>query len=406
MRVKWPTLGVYERMDSGLNFGNRQLSSLGEYRFESHPLNLLLLKVYSVYSISRRIFSSRFIGLSGFSKFLRNLKRGVKMRYGFRVTIFVILYVILGKLSLLLAIPPGYSAPIWPAAGLASAVIVLWGNRYLPAVFLASFLTNLFIVGSGENWQLSSLIAFGASAQAFVVALLLSKVCPDLTRLEKQKNILYTILLGGPVGCLVSASIASFGLLWMGVIEKELFSQIAYTWWIGNSIGSMLLLPLCLILVSSQVTKYRKAVVTLPFVLLLTSVVAIFVSTRNSEENDLYNVFEKNVIEKKLRLEQNLKTTQNILSSINSFYRASDFVSRAEFKEFTNNIIKKHKGVQALEWIPRISFDEKLHYENLAQRDGFENFRIREKVENKMVQVGDRDEYFPVYYLEPFECKS
>lgn len=38
-----------------------------------------------------------------------------------------LLYVIAGKLALFLAIPPGFASPVWPAAGIALASLVIFG---------------------------------------------------------------------------------------------------------------------------------------------------------------------------------------------------------------------------------------------------------------------------------------
>ena len=43
-------------------------------------------------------------------------------------------YALLGLLGLLLAIPPGYASPVFPAAGLALALILVSGYRLLPGL--------------------------------------------------------------------------------------------------------------------------------------------------------------------------------------------------------------------------------------------------------------------------------
>ncbi len=52
-------------------------------------------------------------------------------------------YFAIGKLALLLAIPPGYATAIWPSAGVALSVILLKGYRLWPGVLLGSFLVNV-----------------------------------------------------------------------------------------------------------------------------------------------------------------------------------------------------------------------------------------------------------------------
>ena len=51
-------------------------------------------------------------------------------------------YAVIGRLSLLLAIPPGYATAIWPPAGLALAGVLTMGRRVWPGIFLGSLLVN------------------------------------------------------------------------------------------------------------------------------------------------------------------------------------------------------------------------------------------------------------------------
>src|SRR5262245_5198648 len=50
----------------------------------------------------------------------------------------------LGRLALLLAIPPRYASTIWPSAGLALAGMLAFRYRVWPGIFVGHFLVNLF----------------------------------------------------------------------------------------------------------------------------------------------------------------------------------------------------------------------------------------------------------------------
>src|SRR6267142_2568762 len=52
-------------------------------------------------------------------------------------------YYVVGRLGLLLAIPPGYATAVWPASGIALAGTLLFGYRVWPGILLGSFLINL-----------------------------------------------------------------------------------------------------------------------------------------------------------------------------------------------------------------------------------------------------------------------
>ncbi|WP_054773252.1 MASE1 domain-containing protein [Methylogaea oryzae] len=56
----------------------------------------------------------------------------------------LIAYLATGKLCLLLALPPVYSTPLFPPAGLALAAVYLAGKRALPWIFVGAWLLNLW----------------------------------------------------------------------------------------------------------------------------------------------------------------------------------------------------------------------------------------------------------------------
>ena len=57
-------------------------------------------------------------------------------------------YFVTARLSLLLAIPPGYATAVWPPSGIALAAILLAGPRMWPGVWIGAALTNLLVQGS------------------------------------------------------------------------------------------------------------------------------------------------------------------------------------------------------------------------------------------------------------------
>src|SRR3569833_2235126 len=69
-------------------------------------------------------------------------------------------YFALGRLGLLLALPPGYATAIWPPAGLACGACLIWsGRRVWPAIFLGSALTISSLCGIFARDWLAMIIA-------------------------------------------------------------------------------------------------------------------------------------------------------------------------------------------------------------------------------------------------------
>jgi PAS domain S-box-containing protein len=91
------------------------------------------------------------------------------------------------------------------------------------------------------------------------------------------------------------------------------------------------------------------------------------------------------------------------LYSIKGLFDSSETVDRQGFQLFVQRLFDRHSGIQALEWIPRVTDARRSLYETAARRAGFAEFQITERQnQGQMVPAGWREEYFPVYYVEPY----
>jgi len=91
-----------------------------------------------------------------------------------------------------------------------------------------------------------------------------------------------------------------------------------------------------------------------------------------------------------------------MLESIRSFYAGSQVVERDEFKTFVRPFLSHVRGLQGLEWIPRVPDADRAEYEAAARRDGFKDFQIsRRQPDGSTTPASPREACFPVYYLEP-----
>ncbi len=105
-----------------------------------------------------------------------------------------------------------------------------------------------------------------------------------------------------------------------------------------------------------------------------------------------------------VHLAETIESNLHTLIAMGSFYAASKGVDRLEFHAFVEPILSVHPGLQALEWIPRVPDDQRAAYEKAAQQDGLLKFQIVErKSQGIMERTEQREEYFPVYFVEPLK---
>jgi signal transduction histidine kinase len=103
-------------------------------------------------------------------------------------------------------------------------------------------------------------------------------------------------------------------------------------------------------------------------------------------------------------LRDGIRQYAEVVNSIAAFVSASRGVDRWEFLRFAERTLPRYPGFAALEWVPRVQAQNRAKYERRAQVDGLYGLRIREfGAGSALVPAGDRPEYYPVYYIEPFE---
>lgn len=136
--------------------------------------------------------------------------------------------------------------------------------------------------------------------------------------------------------------------------------------------------------------------------LLITSAIAVRLYQLDGER--IEREFQHEVNAYTLQVEQQLTRDIAVLRSVIALFDASDEVTRKEFHAFTRFLLAHYPSMRAVSWIPRVSAAEREAYEARGRADGFEAFEFTERREQGvMVRAGEREEYFPVYYLEPHE---
>lgn len=119
------------------------------------------------------------------------------------IFIYATLYLVLGALGLSLAISPGYSSPVFPAAGLALALSLQFGRHGVWAVLLGSFALNfdqslLNAAALTDAAVLAILIASGSALQCTLgTALVKFALKPGWEYLDNEKSIFQLLFVGG-----------------------------------------------------------------------------------------------------------------------------------------------------------------------------------------------------------------
>ncbi len=130
----------------------------------------------------------------------------------------------------------------------------------------------------------------------------------------------------------------------------------------------------------------------------------LFFTFRDLEQRNAEAAFELFAQERFDRLEINLARSLNTVVALGSFFDVSQTVNRREFSRLTKPLLETSDALQALEWAPKVPKSLRTSYEDTARRGGQASFQFTEHLPlGQMVRAAERQEYEPVFFVEPLE---
>lgn len=327
-------------------------------------------------------------------------------------SIFLTIAIIFGGwLGLQMVIAPAYASPLWPPSGLCLAALLIWGKKVWPAILLGAFANNLLVssysYGAINSTILitSALIACASLLQATIASLCaercFGKGVPDLVL---PRQILGFFLLTGPLACLIAPSLGVVILLSFDIIPFNLAWSSWLNWWIGDSLGILIVSPLlfCLFARPRKLWGSRLIRVALPLLFTLATLTSIFMLVYRAEMARVQLAFdnEAGLIDRLFIEYANNAIDSSV--SLRDLYIASKPINRQQFALFSQSLLQRHPEIQALEWLPRVPRTELRAFEEKVRSEGYPHFKVVEKnAEGLLVPVSEREEYYPITFIEP-----
>jgi signal transduction histidine kinase/CheY-like chemotaxis protein len=319
-------------------------------------------------------------------------------------------YIVTGKLALLLAVPPGYASPIFPPAGIAVAATLIGGPAALPWIFLGSFLLNVW-TGYSVSHQLDEtgcaaaiVIAAASMGQAAVAGSVLRRAIGYPAPLDNSRDLSLLLLLS-PLFCLTSATLSLVSLSTLGVVHPTDLATSWISWWIGDTLGVLLALPLMLVLAGEPRALWRSRVrpVALPMLLFFGLFTAIFIRVSKWEHDEAlleFRLLSQQTIDK---IRTGLEEQEVFLEQLERSFSRPAALSRADFRHLVQSLQLRFPTIQAVKWAPQVESWERATFE-AAQQGDLPGFAIREvDPSGQRRRAGERARFFPVSYVEPLK---
>lgn len=322
-------------------------------------------------------------------------------------------YHLLAQIGLFFAIPPGFATVFWPASGVGLAAVLIRGPWMMLGVVLGSFSVNLFIALKLQHQALSATsvgialgIAISSALQAGLGAWLIRRWLTGYrSQLAQLRYLLILIGLGGPLGCTVAATGGTSILVGLGVMSSSQWWHNWLTWWMGDTLGVVVIAPALVILAqsSASVSALRKLQVCVPLVVLF-SLLAFGYAKFEAETLERFDAEVDNLTDGAyLDVQGQLLDYERTLIGVVSYFRGSESISDEEFDAYTQSLVKSFSSLVAVQWVPRVDKNNLGQFEQQAQQSLGTEYRVHGQDDKSLSISLPRDFYYPVRYLRPLK---
>ncbi|HEX6680825.1 MAG TPA: sensor histidine kinase [Gaiellaceae bacterium] len=181
--------------------------------------------------------------------------RSQPLRYLAKVLLLALAYYGAAKAGQALQYTASVSA-VWPPAGVGIAALYLWGINLWPGVFLAEIAVNAQLL---DSLPLGSLIGqqAGNMAEVLIGAVLLRRLIGRRAPFDRSEHVSGMILAVG-IATAISAIVGTVSMIAGGVISGPEIPKFWRTWWLGDTAGGLVVVPLIVVWASRPAAAWRR----------------------------------------------------------------------------------------------------------------------------------------------------
>jgi len=192
------------------------------------------------------------------------------------IALITAVYFVAGKIGLGFASLHVSPSPVWAQAGIAIALLLMFGISTWPAILAGAFLVNATTGGSPIT---SASIAVGNTLEAMLGASLLHRFAHGVHAFEAPTDILKATVLAGFLSPMVSATMGVSTVMLQQSASLREFVVMWLTWWMGHATAILIVTPAILLWAEHpriQWTHRQRLELSLLLVVLLVTCEVIF----------------------------------------------------------------------------------------------------------------------------------
>ena len=277
-------------------------------------------------------------------------------------------YALAGWLALQLRLPPDYAIVVFFPAGVAAGAVLTLGRAALPGVFLGSLAVQVMVHDAvGADWRHWGVLvpALGAAAMAALSAWAVRRWVGYPSALDEAPKVLRLLFVVLPSSSLLNASLAVPTLVLRGIITPaDALGQWA-SWWLGDALGTVLLVPLVLVLLGEPRTAWwgRRWSVGLPLVLALVLVGLAVRQLADAQANQLRLRAEQAGEQAAQALQRRLDAQIDALEAMGQLLARDPTITQEAFERAAGLWLRRYPGTQNFTFNWHVTRAQRPHYE-------------------------------------------
>ena len=285
-----------------------------------------------------------------------------------------------------LAIPPAFASPLYPAAGIALASVLVYGRRMLLGVAAGAIAAEVAVAASRGFADplvvaIALVIALAAVLQAGVGAALVRRFVRQPLTLTLPRDVA-AFFACCAASSIVSASISTVALRAGAMVTQGNTPLTWATWWLGDVAGLLIATPIALTLIGRPRAEWAPRRV--PVGLTMTLVVAFLglgiVQASRWNSDRLRASFVHDASGASLILASQLEEPLRALEAMRGVFTVVRQVPRADLRLATQRWLDSG-AVNAMGWSERVRRDDIPAFEARVRADGASGYHVFDRTD-------------------------
>jgi diguanylate cyclase (GGDEF)-like protein len=318
-----------------------------------------------------------------------------------------LLYVGLGVACLPLVLLPERVMPVFLPAGVALAALWVYGPGLWPGVFLGALAMQLVFAFGVQHAAPHLWPSLPLAAVATVQALCgreLARRWLGLANPHDQAPVILRFVLGvAPLSCLCGVLLAAACLVASGAWTLGLVGRSLWTWWAGDTLGVLVVLPLALVFFGKPQSEWapRRMAVALPLGIALALLVILLFQVQKWEAARSEADFRRDAAHVVNLLGRRLEVQESMLLSLERLLAVAPQLNAAGWQSFVTPWQARYPGSQNFTWAPWVPGAARADFEARMRRI-YPDFTLRERDEAGMLfRAAVADAYLPYVFVAP-----